>query len=682
METPPLIRNVALVGHAGSGKTTLVEALLHSAGVLGRPGRVEDGSTVTDHEPEAVKHGISLSVNVAPFEWTRRDGTRVKVNLLDTPGFADFAASTDAALAVADLAVVVVSAVDGVQVGTEQVWRQCEAAGIPRLVFVTKEDRPRADFHAVLEQLREHFGHGVVPVQLPVGEEESLHGLADVLTEETFDYDSEGHPSPASAPPEVATEQHELHEQVTEEIVSGDDEALERYLSGEVPDAAALESTLAHEVAEGTAFPVLLGSAVTMVGIDQLAEHLCDLAPAPRPVALRAGDSEVLVEPDPDGEPAVVVFRTVTDPFVGQLSLFKVLSGTVRNDDRLVNATTGTTERLHGLFHLRGKEHLPTDAVVAGDVAAAPKLQASPTGSVLSARKVPLVHPWPEPRPRVYSLALRPVSQADDDKLSSALARLLAEDPSLEVVSGPQTVLRGLGDVHLQVALERLERKFGVHVTTEPVKVAYRETIARPAVAEGKLKKQSGGHGQFAVVQLRLTPLERGSGVTFTDSVVGGAIPRSFIPAVEKGVREATAAGGPLGFEVVDVAVECYDGKAHSVDSSEMAFRTAAALGVKEALAQAGTTLLEPVSRLFVTVPTAQQGDVLGDLSSRRGRVVTSSTDAGTCEIEALVPEAELVRYVADLRSLTGGHGTFRTEHSHYEPVPDHLVPKVLGSGG
>lgn len=682
--TTPRIRNVALVGHAGCGKTTLAEALLHQAGVLSRPGRIEDGSTVTDHEPEAVAHGISLSANLAPFEWTTAAGQTFKVNLIDTPGFADFAGGVDAALAVADLAVVVVSAVDGVQVGTEQVWAQCEAAGIPRLIFVTKEDRPRADFHAVLAQLRERFGSSVVPLQLPIGEEESLHGVAEVLTEKAYDYDAEGHHHDAEAPAELASEQHELHDQVTEEIVSGDDEALERYLSGEVPSAGELETTLAHEVLACTEFPVLVGSAVTEVGVDLLAEHLCELGPSPadRPVRLLAGETEVEVAADPQGEAAALIFRTVTDPFVGQLSLFKVISGTVRNDMRLVNATTGTEERLHGLFHLRGKEHLNTAEVVAGDIAAAPKLADSPTGSVLAASKVPYRFPGLTPRPTPFGLALEPVTQADDDKLSGSLAKLVAEDPTLRVervgeAGSGQTVLRGLGDVHVQVALEKLARKFGVHVTTSPVKVAYRETISRPAEAEGRLKKQSGGHGQFAVAQLRLSPRGRGEGISFKDSIVGGAIPRNFIPAVERGAREALAAGGPHGFEVVDVEIECFDGKFHSVDSSEMAFRTAAALGVKEALAKAGTTVLEPVSRVVIKVPVAQQGDVMGDLSSRRGRIASTTNEGNVCEIEALVPESELARYVADLRSLTGGHGAFEAEFSHYDPLPEHLASKL-----
>lgn len=684
----PRIRTVALVGHSGAGKTTLAEALLHRAGVIPRPGRVEDGTTVCDTEPEEIKRHISLSPAVAPFTWTASDGETYKVNLVDCPGYADFAGGVDAALSVADLAVVVVSAVDGVEVGTETVWQQCAEAGIPRLVFVTKEDKPRADFHRVLEQLRTTFGSGVVPLELPLGEEDRLRGVADVLSDEGYAYDADGRHHTEPLPDDVADEEQRLHEQVTEEIVSGDDEQLERYLSGEVPTASELERALVHEVRDCQEFPVLLGSALTGVGVDRLADYLCELGPSPAdrpvPVVVGAGPgregTRVDVVADPAAaDPLVHVFRTVADPFVGQVSVFKVLTGTVRAEDRLVNGTTGTEERLHGMFFLRGKDHVPTDAVVAGDIGAVAKLAGTPTGSTLSRRGTPAGVAAPPPRPTPYALALRPVTQADDDKLSSALQRLVGEDPTLAIDrTGPQTVLRGTGDTHLAVALERLARKFGVNVTTEPVQIAYKETIAAPADAEGKLKKQSGGHGQFAVVQLRVRPAAPGEGSAFVDSVVGGAVPRNYIPAVERGVHEAMAAGGPHGFPVVDVRVECYDGKYHSVDSSDMAFRTAAAHGLREALAKAGTVVLEPVQHVRVVVPGALQGDVLGDLSSRRGRIVgTTALPDGRHEIEAMVPEAELTRYVMDLRSLTGGRGTFTAEHDHYDAVPAHLVDRI-----
>ena len=683
--TTPTVRNVALVGHGGSGKTTLAEALLLRSGAVPRAGRVEDGSTVCDHEPEEVARGSSVALGVADLDWTCSQGCAHRVTLLDTPGSPDFAGAVDAALAVADLAVVVVSAVDGVQSGTEAAWRRCDEAGIPRLVVVSQEDRARADFHRVLEQVRDlarRTGHdpaGVVPLELPLGEEQALHGVADVLSGRGLDYDRDGRHHDCDLG-DVADEEHRLHDEVTEEIVAHDDDQLERYLSGDEPGAADLEATLAREVLAGEAVPVLVASAATGVGIDRLADLVCEIGPAPadRPARLRVGGTAGTTLPaDPDGETVLHVFRTVADPFVGQVSVFKVLSGTVRTGDRLVSTATGTEERVHGLFRLRGREHLPVDAVPAGSVAAVAKLAGTPTGSLLASRAQPVAPATLPAREPVLAVALVPVSQADDDKLSAALTRLAAEDPTLRVDRTPhQTVLRGLGDAHLAVAVERLARVFGVHVTTEPVRIAYRETLARGAEAEGRLKKQSGGHGQFAVVQLRLAPLPPGSGFAFVDSVVGGAVPRSYLPAVERGAAEALAAGGPLGHPVVDVQVEVYDGKSHAVDSSDMAFRTAAATGVRAALAAAGTVLLEPTVHVTVVAPAHMQGDVLGDLSGRRGHITaTAGTDDGRARIEAVVPEAELVRYALDLRSLTGGHGELTLAPAGYEVRPGHLAP-------
>ncbi|MBA3605958.1 MAG: elongation factor G [Acidimicrobiia bacterium] len=678
--TTDKIRNVALLGHGGSGKTTLIEALLHRAGAIPRAGRVEDGTTVCDTEPEETKRAMSLSLALAPFEWQASDGETYKVNVVDTPGYADFGADVDAALAVVDLAVIVVSAVDGIEVGTELAWAKCVEAGLPRLVFVTKEDKPRADFQRVLDQLRASFDGSFALLELPLGEEESFHGVADVLTEQGFEYDGDGTHHTEPLPADVAEREHQLHDELVEEIVAGDDEQLERYLSGDVPTAGELERTLAHEVLDCSEFPVLVGSAATGVGIDRLADFICEIGPSPadRPTTVTAGPEQVPVKADPSGEPLLYVFRTLADQFVGQVSLFKVLSGTVRADDRLVNTATNTEERLHGLFHLRGKEHLGAEQVVAGDLAAAAKLAATPTGSTLAPRHRPVKVAGPPPPSPSYGLALKPITQSDDDKLSGALHRLCAEDPALVVErheETAQTVLRGTGDTHLAVALERLARKFGVNVETEGVRVPYRETISGSAEADGKLKKQSGGHGQYAVASLRVSPAGRGQGSEFVDSIVGGAIPRNYIPAVQRGVEEAMAGGGVHGFPVVDVRVECYDGKYHSVDSSDMAFRTAAALGLKEALHKAGPVVLEPVAVVTVRVPTASQGDVLGDLNARRGRVSgTNVLDDGRHEIIAMVPAAEIQRYALDLRSMTGGRGTFEAEHDHYDVLPAHLV--------
>jgi elongation factor G len=671
------IRNVALVGHSGSGKTTLVEATLLRSGAVPRAGRVDDGSTVSDTEPEEIKRKISLSLAVAPVEW---DG--YKINLIDTPGYADFMGEVEAALSVADLAVFVVSAVDGVEVQTEAIWRHCVELGIPRMVFVNKEDKERADFHRVLEQLRSTLGSGFAPLELPIGEEASFHGVADLLSDQALEYDPDGKHHSEPMPDDLADEEHRVHDELVEEIVSGDDVQLERYLSGDVPSVEELERTLAHEVLEGTEFPIVLGSALTGVGVDRLADFICRIGPSPadRPVTVAAGDQEVEVKADETGQPLAYVFRTIADPFVGQLSLFKVLSGTIKTDDHLVNVTTGADERLHGLFHLRGKEQTPTSTLPAGDLGAVAKLANTHTGDTLAPKGSPVRVVTSPPPPAVLAIAVRPRTQADDDKLGGALQRLQAEDPALVVERNEethQTLLRGVGETHLSVSLERLARKFGVNVDTEDVRVPYRETISGNAEAEGKVKKQTGGHGQFAVANLRVEPIGRGEGFSFVDSIVGGAIPRQYIPAVQRGIEDTMASGGVHGFPVVDVKVQCYDGKYHSVDSSEMAFRTAASVGFKDALAKAGVVVLEPISLLVVRVPSAYQGDVMGDINARRGRVQGSTADGGVSEITALVPTAEILRYAIDLRSMTGGRGSFMATHDHYDALPSHLIDKA-----
>ncbi|MGR0218440.1 elongation factor G [Agromyces sp. ZXT2-6] len=677
----PTHRTIALVGGAGSGKTTLAEALLHRAGAIPRAGSVENGSTVCDHEPEEIARHTSLGLSLAYVDWTGPDGTRYGITLADTPGHPDFVGGVDAALAVADAALVTVSAVDGVTAGTRAAWAAAEAAGVPRMVVITQEDKARADFRRVLAELRDAFGEHLWALELPLGEEAGFRAIADVLSEQAHVYDDTGHHHDEPLPPEAEAEEHRMHVDVTEDIVSHDDAQLEAYLEGNEPSVADLERTFAREVAAGEAVPVLVCSGLTETGVDRVADLVCELAPAAddRDGRIRVGEgtggTEVSVAPNPAGETVVHVFRTVADPFVGQVSMLKVLSGTLRTGDKLRNATTGVEERIHGLFRLRGSEHLTAGTLSAGDVGAVAKLTGSPSGSLLWSRPTGTARPVALPeRPPVYAVSLEPASQSDDEKMSSALARLVAEDPTLVIDrTGDHTVLRGLGDTHLAVGVERLARVFGVHVNTGPAPVAYRETIAGSAQVEGKLKKQSGGHGQFAVVQLRVSPLPSGEGFEFVDSVTGGAVPRQYIGAVEKGARDALASGGPQGHPVVDVRVELFDGKSHSVDSSEMAFRTAASIGVKAALAEAGTVLLEPVSSVTVTVPSDLQGAVLTDLSGRRGRVhATEAADDGRARVVAHVPEAELARYVLDLRSITAGQAELTMAPDHYAKAPNH----------
>jgi elongation factor G len=677
--TPEKVRNVALIGHHGVGKTTLAEALLHAAGAVNRRGRVEDGTTACDFQPEEHARGMSLSLAVAPFEW--RDH---KINLLDCPGEPDMIGAVHAALAVADLAVVVVSGVEGVEAQTEALWRLAGDLDVPRLVFVNKLDRERSDFDRVLNQLRDRFGSGFAPLELPIGREAELHGLVDVLREDADLYDNGTATHHAPVPDELADLEHRVHDEVVEEIVAGDDALLERFLSDDIPSVDELEHALTIEMEHQAEFPVLCGSATLDVGVDRLADFIVEIGPPPtdRPAKVQAGDGEVEVKCDGNGDPLLRCFMTVSDPYVGHISLFKVLSGTIHADDHLWNTRASADERLHGMFCMRGKEQESIDTVSAGDIFAVAKLTATATGDTLAPRGTPVVVEAIRQPPTVLSIAVVARTQADDDKLGPALHKLQEEDPALIVRRDDethQTLLEGTGEVHLQVSLDRLQRKFGVSVTTDDVRVPYRETIMAPASGiEGKHKKQSGGHGQFAVCNINLAPGERGSGFEFVDKIVGGAISRSYIPAVQRGIEEAMSAGGVYGHPVVDVRVELVDGKEHSVDSSEMAFRIAGRLALREAMAKASPVLLEPISRLEVTVPSDLQGDVMGDLNARRGRV--QGTDAGHIGehvITALVPTAEVLRYAVDLRSLTGGRGRFSAVHDHYDVLPSHLVDKV-----
>lgn len=656
------IRNVALVGHGGSGKTSLAEALLYDAGAVTRLGRVEDGTTTTDFDPEAAKRRISVSLALAPFE---HDGH--KVNVIDTPGYADFVSDVAAALRAADLAIFVVSAVEGVEVQTELVWRMADDLGLPRAVFVNKLDRERASFSRTLDELKDKFGAGVAPLQLPIGEEGEFHGVVELLDDHAVHY-VDGKATEGPIPPEMEMEEHSIHDALIEGIVVGDDDLMERYLADETIPVSELAHALADGVASGSVFPVLCGSATKLIGVDRLAQFVTEEGPAP---AATAGD----------GPPVAFVFKTIVDPYVGHVNLFKVLQGTVKADATLVNGRTMHEERLHQLSVMRGKEQESVSEVPAGDIAAVAKLSDTTTGDVLGARGADIdVEPFDAPAP-VLAVAIRAKSKSDEDKLANALHRLLDEDPALELERNPethQTLLWGQGETHLGIALARLHTKLGVEVETDDVKVAYRETITHEAEAEGKYKKQTGGHGQFGVAFVKVEPLERGGGFEFVDKIVGGAIPRQFIPAVEKGVIETMEHGGVFGFPVVDVRVTCFDGKYHSVDSSEMSFKMAGSIGFKEAMAKAEPILLEPVSELVVLAPEAHQGDIMGDLNSKRGRIQGSSAAGnGEVEVVALVPTSEVLRYTIDLRSMTGGRGRFSASHSHYDPVPAHLVEKV-----
>ena len=678
---PEKIRNVALVGHSGAGKTTLAEALLFRAGSIGRIGTVEAGTTVTDSDPEEHDKQMTITMGMAPFEWRGH-----KINLIDTPGYADFVGDVHAVLRVTDLAVFVVSAVDGVEVQTEYAWRIAEELGVPRMIFINKLDKERASFENTLRELRERFGAGIAPIEIPIGKEEEFHGIIGLFRDKAYIYDS-GHAEVIDIPEELVDREHEVHDNLVEGIVVADDDLLEQYLEGNVPSVAELEETMAKGVADATVFPVVCGSATGPIAVDRLADFIVELGPSPldRPATeVRAGDQDIEIAMDQNGEPLAFVFKTLADPYVGQISLMKVISGTLTPDTHLTNGRSGQDERLAKIATMFGNETTLVSGAPAGDIIAAAKLVDTKTGDTLAPKNKPVTVPKIDRPQPVLSTAIVARTQSDDDKLSTSLQRILEEDASLSVDQNEethQTLLSGLGETHLQITLDKLNRKFGVSVDQVPVKVAYRETVTRTADADGKHKKQSGGHGQYGVCHLIIGPRDRGAGFDFIDKVKGGSIPRNYIPAVEKGVLETMAGGGTWGYPVVDVEVTVDDGKYHAVDSSEMAFKLAARAGFREAFDSAGPIVLEPVSHIAITVPTNYQGDVMGDIASRRGAVqgTTTNTD-GTQTIQADVPTSEIMRYAIDLRSITQGWGRFTAEMTRYQELPSQLVTKAMAA--
>jgi elongation factor G len=678
---PEKIRNVALVGHSGVGKTTLAEALLYRAGAIGRIGTVEAGTTVTDSDPEEHDKQMTITMGMAPFEWRGH-----KINLIDTPGYADFVGDVHAVLRVTDLAVFVVSAVDGVEVQTEYAWRIAEELGVPRMVFINKLDKERASFEATLRALRDRFGAGIAPIEIPIGKEEAFHGIIGLFRDKAYIYDS-GHAEVIDIPDELVDSEHEVHDNLVEGIVVADDDLLEKYLEGDIPSVAELEETMAKGVADATVFPVVCGSATGPIAVDRLADFIVELGPSPldRPATeVRAGNQEIDIAMDSKGDPLAFVFKTLADPYVGQISLMKVVSGTLTPDTHLTNGRSGQDERLAKIATMFGNETTLVSGAPAGDIIAAAKLIDTKTGDTLAPKNKPVTVPKIDRPQPVLSTAIIAQTQSDDDKLSTSLQRILEEDASLAVDQNEethQTLLSGLGETHLQITLDKLQRKFGVSVDQVPVKVAYRETVTRTADADGKHKKQSGGHGQYGVCHLIIAPRDRGTGFEFIDKVRGGSIPRSYIPAVEKGVLETMEGGGAWGYPVVDVEVTVDDGKYHAVDSSEMAFKLAARAGFREAFDSARPIVLEPVSHVSITVPTNYQGDVMGDIASRRGAVQGTETNPdGTQTIHADVPTSEIMRYAIDLRSITQGWGRFTAEMIRYQELPTQLVARAMAA--
>jgi elongation factor G len=675
------IRNVALVGHSGAGKTTLGEALLYTSGATNRMGKVEDGNTVSDHDPEEVRRGISVSLSLLPFEW---DG--VKVNVLDTPGYADFIGDVKGALRGADAVLFVVSAVDGVQVQTEVIWEMTAEAGLPRAIVINKLDRERASFERTLDELVKAFGTQVAPVQLPIGEEHEFDGIMDLLSRRAYRYPSGPRGDEGEWPEDLTAKAEPYRERLAESVAEADDSLLEKYLEEGELSAEEIVRGVKAGLAEAKFAPVLVSAAARPTGVDRLAAFVGEAFPSPldRPAAIGQTKSGEEKERscDPNAPLSAFVFKTVSDPYVGRITLFRVHSGRVRPDSSVFNSTRNTEERVGQLFTIRGKEHETVAEVPAGDIGAVAKLSHTSTGDTLTVKTDAVVFPpieMPEP---LLAMAIQPKTKGDEDKLSTALHRIQEDDPTLRVERSEEThetVMYGMGEAHIDSMIERMKRKFGVEVTVRPAKVPYKETIKTKVAAMGRHVKQSGGHGQYGIANVEVEPLPRGGGFEYVDKIFGGSIPNQFIPSVEKGIVKTMTEGVVTPYPMVDIRVTLVDGKFHPVDSSDMAFQIAGALALKDAAAKAGVALLEPIVEVEIVVPDDYTGDIMGDLNSKRGRILgMEGTGAGKQRIRALVPQSEMTRYAIDLRSMTQGRGVFSMKFDHYEEVPQHLAEKVI----
>ncbi len=672
------IRNVVLVGHSSSGKTSLAEALLFNTGAVNRLGKVDDNTSISDFDPEEQRRKISINTSLLPCEWNG-----YKINVLDTPGYIDFVGEVKAALRVAEVAIVVIDAVSGIEVGTELVWQYCDELKLPRVIFINKLDRENSDFDRVLAQLRERFGKSVVPLQIPIGKEANFKGQVNVASQKAFlGHASQDSPVPAEMTARLAEERAKLMEVAAE----ADDQLIEKFLGGEELTHEEMRAGLKAGLRAGTMVPVLCGAATANIGIPYILKFLADYAPSPAEVAPIVAKNPVTNQDEKltateNGPLAAFIFKTMADPFVGKLTYFRVYSGTVESNSTAHNTRSGADERIGQLYIMRGKEQIPIKRVNAGDIGAIAKLADAQTNDTFCDKGHPLILPkivYPNP---VYSVALTPKTKTDLDKMGNALQRLAEEDPTLRVYREPdtnETILSGMGDSHVDVAVKRLKQKFGVELLTSVPKIPYKETITKTVKVQGRHKKQTGGRGQFGDTWIRFEPLPRGTGFEFAEEIFGGAVPNSFIPAVEKGMREILQKGVLAGFPTTDFRAVLYDGSYHPVDSSEIAFKLAAHKAFKNGIPQAGPVLLEPIMNLTIVVPEQFMGDVMGDMNTKRGRVLGMDQKGTWSIVNAQAPLAEIQRYATDLRSMTQGRGYFTMEFSHYDTVPSHIAQQII----
>jgi elongation factor G len=677
MHKPPdRIRNVALVGHRGSGKTSLHEALLHQAGAVNRLGSVVDGTTVSDADSDEKARQMSISAALSSFEWDDR-----KVNLLDTPGEPSFVADALGALRVCESAIFVVNAVMGVEVTTTRLWQRADELDLARLLFVNMLDRERADFFRSLEALKSAFGQHVVATEIPIGSEHEVRGVIDLVDMKAYEYDGNDRDNcrELAIPDDLAAQAQEYREKLMDEVSETSDALMERYLEGEEISHDEIVAALKEGTNHGDLFPVTCGVAARNLATNRLLDAIVEDLPSP----VKHGGLDLdglTLEPSEDGELHAYVFKTRADPFAGRINLFRVYSGVMKHDTQAVNARTQNKERIGQLLVFSGKDNKHVDEFGPGDIGAVAKLKETRAGDWLVAKAHDVAMPQIKLPNPVMAFAIEPKSKGDEEKVSTALRRLQEEDPTIDVHRDPQTgelIVAGLSQIHVEVIVERMRDRFGAEVNLKPPRVPYQETIRKGARAHGRHKKQTGGRGQFGDCHIEIEPLADGD-FEFDNAIKGGVIPTGFIPAVEKGVREAMESGTVAGYPVKGVRVRLYDGQYHSVDSSEMAFKIAGSMAMKQALEEAGSVLLEPIMLVTLSVPEDSVGDVIGDLNSRRGRPLGMEPVSGMTEIKAEVPMAEMLSYAPDLRSLTAGQGEYTMDFERYEEVPGHLAQKVV----
>ena len=669
------IRNVVLLGHNGSGKTALSEAMLFTAGAINRLGKIEEGTTTSDYDPDEVKYKMSINLSMLPCEWK---GT--KINIIDTPGYLDFLGEVRAAIRVAESAIIVVSALSGVEVGTEQVWQYSEEAKLPRLILVNKMDRENANFDQAVTQVQAKFGSRCAPLQIPIGAHTTYEGVVDLLAMKAYIGNP---PKESDIPTAVQPQVTKYREKLIEAVAETNDQLLEKYLGGEEIKSEELTAALHSAVVSGKVVPILAASSLQNVGVAKLLDVIPLYLPSPaeRPVTVTKDNEEQTIEPSDSAPLAALVFKATADPYVGKLTYFRVYTGVINSNSQVWNSIKSAVERIGQLYLVRGKTQEAVTQVKAGDIGAVAKLSVTGVGDTLCTQENPVkLAPIVFPEP-IFSESVQPKTKADLDKLGASLARLLEEDPTLRMhrdAGTNETILSGLGETHLKVAADKLTRKFGVSIELSIPKVPYRETILSSAQAEYKHKKQTGGHGQYGHAVLAVEPMERGGGFEFVDKVVGGAIPRNYIPAVEKGIREGILEGVLAGYPVIDVRATVVDGSFHPVDSSEICFKIAGAGALKKGMLQAQPVLLEPIMDISIRVPKDFIGDIISDLNTKRARVQGMNPEGDYNVVEAQVPQAEILRYAIDLKSITQGRGSFTVKFSHYEEVPAHISQKII----